>query len=115
MKSWTAVHVPDASRTAAVPTWVSFASRMLARWPGEPIQSFTIAAAEMFPRAMFSAARDAPQELMIGLSDWCSNAPDFASVAAQLSANVSGQLAALSAESPRDVRSAFTRASSCDS
>lgn len=72
-------------------------------------------AADTLPRAMFSAAREAPHDDMIGLSDWCSNAPDFVSVAAQVSANVSGQLAALSADRPRDVRSAFTRASSCDS
>lgn len=64
---------------------------------------------------MFSAASEAPHDDMIGPSDWWENAPVFASCAAQLSANRSGQLADLSADRPRDVRSALTRDRSCAS
>jgi hypothetical protein len=64
---------------------------------------------------MFSAAMVAPHELMIGPSDWWLNAPVDERCEAQLSAKRSGHDAARSADSPRDVRSALTRLSSCAS
>lgn len=115
MKSWTAVHSPDEFLTAAVPTWVSWLSRMLARCPGEFIHSRTMAAGEMLPRAMFSAATVAPHVLMIGPSDWCANSPVDDRWLAHLSAKRSGHDAARSGARPRDVRSWLTRLNSCDS